>query len=253
MLFSIITVTRNNAAGLRVTYDSITRQTCRDFEWLVIDGASTDNTRQLLQSSRTAISTLISEPDHGIYDAMNKGLAQARGDYLLFLNAGDALAAPEVLAKLQTTLKQQTVDFIYGDSYEAQPNGDILFKPARPVWLKFWGMFAHHQAMLYRRAALKDLRYNLRFGVAADYALTLAVLKTQATCWRVRFAIAGCAVPGLSTTAASQGRREQLLIRYGQLPSLLNVGIYLLQGALWQLKCRLPFIYRRLRFRAARR
>ena len=90
MLFSIITVTYNAATVLPPTLESVREQTFRDFEYLVIDGASTDDTLQLVENAGIATTTVWSEPDKGLYDAMNKAIERAQGRYLIFLNAGDA-------------------------------------------------------------------------------------------------------------------------------------------------------------------
>ena len=88
-LFSIITVTWNAAAVIKPTLDSVQRQTSSDYEVLIIDGASTDDTLAIVRQASIANLRIFSEPDNGLYDAMNKGIAQARGRYLIFLNAGE--------------------------------------------------------------------------------------------------------------------------------------------------------------------
>jgi putative colanic acid biosynthesis glycosyltransferase len=104
MLFSIITVTRNNLEGLRRTHVSLRAQSYADYEWIIIDGASSDGTVNYLEG---LAARSWSEPDEGIYDAMNKGLARARGDYLLLMNAGDSFAAPDVLQKIADAIRAQ--------------------------------------------------------------------------------------------------------------------------------------------------
>ncbi len=96
-LFSIITVCRNAADTIAATIASVDAQTCRLYEHIVVDGASTDSTLDVLERYPSSLRRVISEPDKGIYDAMNKGLAQASGDYVLFLNAGDAFHSPDTL------------------------------------------------------------------------------------------------------------------------------------------------------------
>ncbi len=86
MLFSVITVTRNNLVGLRRTHESLRIQSCGDYEWIVVDGASDDGTADYLKKTGA---NWVSEPDRGIYDAMNKGIARAQGRWLIFMNAGD--------------------------------------------------------------------------------------------------------------------------------------------------------------------
>ena len=100
MLFSIITVTYNAAKVLNATLKSVEEQSFRDFEYLVIDGASTDETLSLVEQAGIATTTVWSEPDKGLYDAMNKAIDRAQGQYLIFLNAGDAFATPETLAHI---------------------------------------------------------------------------------------------------------------------------------------------------------
>ena len=90
MKLSIITINYNNCDGLQKTIDSVIAQTWRDFEWIVIDGGSTDGSKELLEQYKEHFSYWCSEPDKGIYNAMNKGIAKANGDYLNFMNSGDA-------------------------------------------------------------------------------------------------------------------------------------------------------------------
>ena len=91
MKLSIITINYNNLAGLQKTIESVVSQTFRDFEWIVIDGGSVDGSRELIERYANSFSYWVSEPDKGIYNAMNKGIVVAKGDYLLFLNSGDWL------------------------------------------------------------------------------------------------------------------------------------------------------------------
>lgn len=99
MTLSIITINYNNKAGLQKTIDSVISQTWKDFEWLVIDGGSSDGSRELIEQHQDAMAYWCSEPDRGIYHAMNKGIAKAHGEYLQFLNSGDYLADSIVLEK----------------------------------------------------------------------------------------------------------------------------------------------------------
>ena len=154
--FTIVTVTYNNISGPRPTGVSLNAQRCRDFEWIIVDGGSRDGTAAFLKDYPDAIS----EPDNGLYDAMNKGTARARGEYLLFLNAHDTLADSETLEKIQA--QAYAADFIYGDSLE-----DGHYKRARTHASKNWGMFTHHQAMLYRREVIGNLRYKINYKIGA--------------------------------------------------------------------------------------
>jgi putative colanic acid biosynthesis glycosyltransferase len=235
MIFSIITITRNNRTGLARTRTSLINQTCRDFEWIVIDGASTDGTTDDLRT--VPPDHWISEPDNGIYDAMNKGLACARGDYLLFLNAGDSLAAPDVLEKLSPL----SADFLYGDALEGGH-----YKRARPHTRILTGMITHHQSMLYRRAALGDLRYDTTYHIAADYKFTLAFLqKPGITAAYAPFALCDFDPGGLSQTAARLGRMEQSHARrdLNACNPLTNLAIIAAQTVLMALRRTVPGLY----------
>lgn len=112
MKLSIITINFNNKQGLQKTIDSVISQSFRDFEWIVIDGGSTDGSKELIEKYDKHISYWVSEPDKGIYNAMNKGIKVAKGDYLYFLNSGDNLFTPNVLNDLFSNKIEHEI--IYG-------------------------------------------------------------------------------------------------------------------------------------------
>ena len=111
-LFSIITVCRNEFPKIRATCESICNQSVRNFEWIVIDGASTDGTLDVLDEYRDRIAILVSEPDKGIYNAMNKGIRRAGGEYVVFMNGGDRFMDENVL---ETVAAAPRKDIISGD------------------------------------------------------------------------------------------------------------------------------------------
>lgn len=113
MKISIITINYNNKAGLQKTIDSVISQTFKDFEWIIIDGSSTDGSKELIEQYSQYITYWVSEPDKGIYNAMNKGIVQAKGEYLLFLNSGDWLIKNNVLEKISIYLKNTDIVFGY--------------------------------------------------------------------------------------------------------------------------------------------
>lgn len=100
MKLSIITINFNNRAGLQKTIDSVISQTFKDFEWIIIDGGSTDGSKELIEQYDKYITYWVSEPDKGIYNAMNKGIKVAKGEYLYFLNSGDYIASYNVLSRV---------------------------------------------------------------------------------------------------------------------------------------------------------
>lgn len=245
MIFSVITVTRNNLDGLKRTAQSLQAQSWQDYEWVVIDGASTDGTPAYLSALNDSRLSYISEPDNGIYEAMNKGTVKAQGDYLLFMNAGDTLANETILSRMATLTITQP-DFIYGDSQE---NG--FYKKARSHNHIHYGMFTHHQAMLYRRNTWNDLRYDTNYKIAADYDATLRFLQRAAQAAYVPFAVCDFEPGGISQRDVKTGRKEQFLSRRrNKVLSLpMNVSIYLAQMLAYQLRRHMPGLYWALKAR----
>ncbi len=132
-LISLITINRNNVNGLKKTFDSIYSQTCKDFEYIIVDGGSTDGGIETIQKFDSSIIRLtwISEPDLGIYNAMNKGIRMATGEFLLFLNSGDWLAADNVVENVLPHLNND-FEIISGELELIKSNNEKikLFPPA---------------------------------------------------------------------------------------------------------------------------
>lgn len=127
MKLSIITINFNNCVGLRKTLKSVMSQTCKDFEWIVIDGGSSDGSRELIEMHQEIIAYWCSEPDKGIYHAMNKGIAKAHGEYLQFLNSGDILADVDVIEKTLPFLQDK--DIYVGNMYLSSYIGKQIVNP----------------------------------------------------------------------------------------------------------------------------
>lgn len=196
-LISIITITYNAAPVIRPTLESLNAQTFRDFEHLVIDGASKDDTVSIV-SEMCPDSIIRSEPDRGLYDAMNKGLRAAKGKYLLFLNAGDALHAPDTLqryaeatgingSRIRNRIDnadsiRSCADIIYGDTVVVDADRNFvkprhLSVPERLTFRSFGnGMLVCHQAFMVRRDLAPE--YDLQYRFSADYEWTLRCLKS---------------------------------------------------------------------------
>lgn len=257
--FALITITLNNLEGLKRTEKSVHTQTCGDYTWLVMDGASTDGTLEYLKQLPNM--NWHSAPDNGIYDAMNKALRalenqKSNADYILFLNAGDALAAPDTLGRLQSRLMKYRVkhgalpDFVYGDAMETRPDGGAPhYKPARAHSAINFGMFTHHQAMLYRRQKLAGLQFNTDYKIAADFDLTARFLKESERCLYCPMPICLFEAGGLSQKQARIGRNEQFMARrnLGLISPPMNLLVLLFQGVVWELRRRAPSLYWRLK------
>lgn len=129
MKLSIITINRNNAPGLEKTMQSVLSQTRRDFEYVVVDGASTDDSITVIRRLAPAFGDRlkwISEPDKGIYNAMNKGIGMATGEYIQVLNSGDSLVSPDVVEKMYVALEKENFpSILYGNMLKDFPDGHV--------------------------------------------------------------------------------------------------------------------------------
>ena len=179
-LISIITITYNAANEILPTLVSLREQTYKDFEYLVIDGASRDNTIELVRENAPEGARIISEPDRGLYDAMNKGLRNASGRYILFLNAGDAFAAPYVLAAYAEAALTDP-DVIYGDTMLVNSKRRViaprhLSAPDTLCADAFsHGMTICHQAFMVRRDIAPE--YNTAYRFSADFDWCIRCMK----------------------------------------------------------------------------
>ncbi len=169
--FSIITVVYNAEAGFEKTAQSLQDQDFRDFEWIVVDGGSTDKT---LDIARTYIDPkrdiLVSEPDDGVYDAMNKGLRLARGQVVQFLNANDWFASDRVLSKIFAVF-EEGVEAVYGDTILSLADGRQIARPAIDPGANLRRRMAFsHQALFVKRETHLLYPFDLKFSVSADKA-----------------------------------------------------------------------------------
>ncbi|EWY38834.1 colanic acid biosynthesis glycosyl transferase [Skermanella stibiiresistens SB22] len=249
-LFSIITVVLNDRDGLEATRRSLLRQTCRDFEWIIVDGGSADGTAAAIRSFGDEVAWWRSAADRGPYDAMNNGMAAAKGEYLLFLNADDTLVSCGSLAWLKGEIlagatPDGPLDFVYCATLERSAGGGLRIKPARSHRMVWYGMFTHHQAMIYRRAVVAGLAYDLSFTVGADYAFTIEALGRSARVARGKQPLAVFAPAGLSGRLDRVGRLDQTRIRrkFLSLPVVFCFLIIQVQSMTMLVRRRWPVIY----------
>lgn len=248
---AIITVIRNDFAGFLATRTSLRSQSRQDFDWIVVDGGSTDGTAEWLADHTVEATWWRSGPDRGPYHAMNLGLAATTAPVVLFLNAGDCLAGPQVVERLLAALgTHHEADVLYGDALERLADGQVVLKPARDHKAVAFGMFTHHPAILYRIPQLGSPRYDERFTVGADYAFTLRALAAARSVVRLQDPVCLVEPAGLSARDAATGRRDQARIRYEILGygRLRNGTIAALQRVSMEVRRRLPETYKRLRF-----
>jgi len=181
---SIITVVRNGAKTIRDCIESVQSQRHKA-EHIIVDGASTDGTLDIIDEYRSNLSLVISEPDNGIYDAMNKGIQLATGDVVGFLNADDFYPNPEVLSRVVNAFENTRVESCYGDLVYVHPTRTAQVKrfwrsgPYDPYRF-FFGWMPPHPSFFVRRSIYETHgSFNLTLGTAADYELMLRFLLKQ--------------------------------------------------------------------------
>ena len=170
MLLSIITITYNNLSGLQRTIASVQQQTFSDYEQIVIDGASTDGTPDYLKTTNVRY---VSEQDKGIYDAQNKGIALAKGDYCFFLNAGDTFCSPTVLERMFHALPVPHPDILYGNELVTDANGKVV-ETAKgipdPSFVDLYNSCMKHQATFIHRVLFEQYGdYDTSLRICADF------------------------------------------------------------------------------------
>lgn len=181
-LFTIITVTYNAQGTLAPTLESVDRQTCTHYEHLIIDGASTDGTLDITRDHPNSHRRVFSSPDNGIYDAMNKGLAMANGEYLIFLNSGDSFHSPDTLQRIaDTIINNEFPGVVYGQTQVVGKDRKRLADrhltaPEKLTYHSFAdGMVVCHQAFVALRRICDE--YDLRYKLSADYEWCIRVLQ----------------------------------------------------------------------------
>lgn len=172
---SIITINLNNATGLQKTIESIFSQSFTDYEYIIIDGGSNDGSKELIEKNAGSFSYWVSGKDNGIYDAMNKGIKQARGTYAMFLNSGDYLLNNHILQNAFAIIEKEWLDIYYGD-IEIFENGQTCIQRHAPeLDLAFLEKRTlNHQASFIKTLLFNEIGlYSGRYSLAADYAFYL--------------------------------------------------------------------------------
>ena len=225
---SIITINYNNRDGLALTLESVKSQTFRDYEWIIIDGGSTDGSRELILADQEHFAFWCSEPDDGIYDAINKGITHARGEYISCMNSGDIFFAPDTLDKVFAV--PLTADIVYGDWYQVFPDGRRVFN-SMPYPLDFTIFYHHnicHQAMFVRTTALKEKGFDASYGVVADYARWMEMLFAGASFQKVDTVVCCYDMTGISSRGKA-GWEESQRIRREIIPDWMTITIQRLE------------------------
>jgi len=232
-VFSIITVTYNASQWLERTILSVLRQSYPHIEYLIIDGGSTDGTVDLIKQYQDGIAWWISEPDKGLYNAMNKGLQQATGDYVWFINAGDTLHTANTLQEIVASIKKKVSlpDVLYGDTRIVDAEGRSLgLRRLRPpkqlTWKSFrMGMLVSHQSFIARREIAP--LYSEEYKLTADFDWCIQCLKNAKEIKNTRLILSDFLEAGLSSVQRKASLKERYKIMrkyYGPVTTFLLHG-----------------------------
>lgn len=230
MTFSIITICYNAAETIERTIKSVLSQTYQDVEYIVVDGASKDDTLAIINKYKEGIKKVVSEPDKGLYDAMNKGIGLATGDYLCFLNAGDCFYNNDTLRQMAATLKKgERPDILYGETALVNDQGEFvrmrrLQAPEKLTWRSFrQGMLVCHQAFFPRRELVPP--YDLQYRFSADFDWCIRIMKQSKTLHNTHLTLVNYLDEGLTTRNQKASLKERFRImtkHYGWCSTVLH-------------------------------
>lgn len=229
-VLSVITVVYNNVADIERTMLSVMNQTYAAIEYIIIDGKSTDGTLQVIERYKGKLAKLISEKDNGIYDAMNKGVKAATGDYIIFMNSGDQFYSNDTVARVFAS--DDNADIYYGETEMIDEKGNNLGRrrhaaPENFTWKDFkYGMSISHQAIYIRRSLVEA--YDPKYQLSADIDWILRAAKKAKKIVNVHAYVARYKVGGMSKHKHKQSLLERFDImkkHYGLLPTVLNHAV----------------------------
>ena len=230
MLFSIITVTYNAAQWLERTVQSVISQSYSNIEYIIIDGNSTDGTIDIIKKYQASITHWVSEPDGGLYEAMNKGLKLASGDYVWFINAGDTLYSGDTVQEIADKLDEKNLpDIIYGET-QIVDEQDVplamrrLKAPEKLSWKSFnMGMLVCHQSFLVKREIAAP--YDLQYRFTADYEWCIRCLKQADAIFNTHLILSRFMEAGVSAANRKEALKERYRImceNYGKIPTQIR-------------------------------
>ncbi|WP_199119087.1 glycosyltransferase family 2 protein [Pedobacter sp. ASV28] len=224
---SVITIVYNNARDIERTMLSVLNQSYGNIEYILIDGASNDGTLEIINKHKDRIAKLVSEKDKGIYDAMNKGLALATGDYVLFMNSGDEIYDKETVKRIFATAPG--ADIYYGETEMYNENWQSLGRrrhqaPEYFTWQSFkYGMNISHQAIYIKRSLTEP--YDLRYKYSADIDWIIKIAKKASSIVNTHLYVAKYLVGGMSKKKHRESLKERFHIfshYYGLVANIIN-------------------------------
>lgn len=238
--FSVITVTYNAEAVVEDTIQSVISQTYHPVEYIIIDGASKDNTLSIINRYEAHVSLIVSEPDKGLYDAMNKGVKLATGDYLCFLNAGDRFHEDDTLQQMVHSIAgSELPDILYGETVWIDKEGRFLrmrrlSAPEVLTWKSFkQGMLVCHQAF-FAKASLVEA-YDLKYRFSADFDWCIKVMKKARSLHNTHLTLIDYLKEGMTTQNRKASLKERFRImakHYGWVATVAHHAWFVLRTVL---------------------
>jgi len=225
-LISIITVVYNNVELIENTIKNVLSYEMDHLEYIIIDGGSTDGTVEVIKKYLDKISIFISEPDKGIYDAMNKGARMARGEWINFMNAGDEFAIRS-FDSLQKVMKDEKCSVIYGDVIIKREDGSLFVDVARPLDQINYLLNFCHQSSFVRTKLLLETPFSLNYKISSDYDFFLNMFKKGYKFEYINESISMFALGGISTGISKQYLKERLSIITSVHPTVPGKLLYL--------------------------
>lgn len=241
--FTVVTCTYNAGRTVKTTLDSVMGQTWRNVEHIIMDGASADGTVAMAESYKAESDAMdcghevvvVSEPDNGLYDAMNKALGRATGDYVVFMNAGDSYPSPHTLGDIAASVGTvgELPAVLYGDTDLVDKEGRFvahrrLTPPRRLTWKSFrYGMLVCHQAFYARADIARAVPYDLQYRFSADVDWCIRIMKRAArerlALRNVNMVLVNYLAEGMTTEnhrASLKERFRVMCVHYGTLPTV---------------------------------
>ena len=216
MKYSIVTINYNNAEGLRRTIQSVVSQTYADYEYVMIEGGSTDGSVDIIKEYENKISYWVSEKDGGIYNAMNKGVKASNGEYLIFMNSGDVFYRDKVLEDIQSTNK--TDDIIVGKVF-TDKGEEFLYQPNQPTMYFFYSSTIPHQGAFIKKWLLDKYPYDETLKITADWKFFVdAVVFENCTISFINVPVSMFDTEGVSTSNPEKTWNEKFGVMRTMLP-----------------------------------
>lgn len=238
-LLTIITVVRNGEQIIEETIESVLQQEYNNIEYIIIDGGSTDNTLEKIKKYENSIDLWISEPDKGIYDAMNKGISLATGQFVNFMNAGDKFYDSSVCSIVADSILLSDSDVVYGDfvASDKKFNSEIYVK-TRPLEKIWTGMVFCHQSVFIKNKILSDISFNLNYKIVADFKQILTIYNEA-----YKFKNLGIPVSRIAIDGVSYSNMETIIETIKVVHSIKPYSFSILHFSSLTLRCFLRFLF----------